>query len=267
MTITLLFVGNSEIQPCYLYKIFNFYGEVRVKVELLSYDTNLVDKIYTACRTCYSPLDPITIYKQAKELDNDKKLDLITKVMNSGHLSTAEHTYFTFAISGVSRALMGQITRHRLCSFSIQSQRYVEIKENLDDLYVLRICGSSYDKIQVLSKYFILSDDNNLQISTLLDCLITYLEMIRQGSLPEDARNILPNCTKTNIVMSCNLRELIHICHLRKCKHAQLEVRTMVTEMCDKVTSSENCSWLKKYLIPNCAHCTDFRKGICKEIK
>ena len=54
--------------------------------------------------------------------------------MDSGHLSTTEHAYFTFAIAGVSRALLAQITRQRLCSFSVQSQRYVEIKENLDDL-------------------------------------------------------------------------------------------------------------------------------------
>lgn len=238
-----------------------------MEIEVLSYDKNIIEKIYTACRTCYSAENPINIYKNALILDNDKKINLITKVMNSGHLSTTEHTYFTFAISGVSRALMGQITRHRLCSFSIQSQRYVEIKENRQDLTVLKFCGTKFDKIEKLSKYFVFTDTSDTEVESLLDCLISYTKLIEEGKKPEDARVVLPQATKTNIVMSCNLRELIHICHLRKCKHAQLEIRTMVTKMCEKVTSSENCEWLKKYLVPNCAHCTDFRKGECKEIK
>lgn len=266
MTITLLFVGNSEIQPCYPYRIFNFM-EKRVEIELLSYDSNIIDKIYTACRTCYSSEVPTKIYENATCIDNDKKLNLINKVMKSGHLSTTEHAYFTFAINGVSRSLMGQITRHRLCSFSIQSQRYVEIKENLHDLIIMQVSGSKQEKINLLNKYFVFKDDNQLFIDTFLNALIKYLELINSGYKPEDARDVLPQATKTNIVMSCNLRELIHVCHLRKCKHAQLEIRTMLNKMCEKVVASENCEWLKKYLVPNCAHCTDFRKNECKEIK
>ena len=68
----------------------------------------------------------------------NKKKNLIDKVFKSGHLSTSEHAYFTFAIEGISRACSHQLVRHRHCSFSQQSQRYVEIKEDLDDLKRLK---------------------------------------------------------------------------------------------------------------------------------
>lgn len=238
-----------------------------MEVRLLNYPENIIDIIYTACRTCYSKLSPIDIYKETKTTDTDKKINLIKKVMDSGHLSTAEHSIFTFAISGVSRALMGQITRHRLCSFSIQSQRYVEIKENLDDLIILSTCGTKEQKLELLNKYFVFKDDNEIFINSYINNLINYLQLTKAGYQAEDARMVLPQATKTNIVLSCNLRELIHIFHLRKCKHAQLEIRTMVTKMRDEIIKEDNCKWLGKYLVPNCKNCTDFRNNECKEIK
>lgn len=234
-----------------------------MEVKLLSYNENLLDIIYTACRTCYSKLSPIDIYDNTADVD--KKLELIKKVMDSGHLSTTEHAYFTFAISGVSRALLAQITRHRLCSFSVQSQRYVEIKENLDDLIILKTCGTKQDKLLLLNKYFTFKDDNDLFIDSYIDSLISYLKLTQAGYKAEDSRNVLPQGIKTNIVLSCNLRELMHICGLRLCKHAQLEIRTMLKKMKDEVLSKDECKWLAKYLVPKCKTCTDFRD--CKEIK
>lgn len=238
-----------------------------MEVELLSYNKNIIDVIYTACRTCYSKLSPIEIYNQDAKIkkSNDEKIELIKKVMDSGHNSTTEHAYFTFAISGVSRALLAQITRHRLCSFSVQSQRYVEIKENLDDLITLKHCGTSFDKDKVLCKYFVFKDDSEICKNAFLDDLITYATLIKEGYKAEDARDVLPQATKTNIVLSCNLRELMHICNLRLCKHAQLEVRTMVKKMKEEVLKQEECKWLNKYLVSNCKNCTDFRD--CRGIK
>ena len=248
-----------------------------MEVKLLSYNPNIIDVIHTACRTCYSKLTPIDIYNKDTyqdineevsteqiELDNNKKLELIKKVMDSGHLSTTEHAYFTFAISGVSRALLAQITRHRLCSFSVQSQRYVEIKEDLADLITLKHCGTSFDKDKLLCKYFTFKDDNDLFKEAYLDSLIAYEKLIKAGYKAEDARNVLPQGIKTNLVISCNLRELMHVCNWRACKHAQLEVRTMVKKMKDEVISKNECKWLAKYLVPRCKVCTDFRdcKGI-----
>lgn len=250
-----------DIEYVIIYRV-----EVELKVELLSYNQNIINIIHTACRTCYSKSSPIDIYDEDTNLEcEEKKLNLIKKVMDSGHLSTTEHAYFTFAIEGVSRALLAQITRHRLCSFSVQSQRYVEIKENLDDLIILKTCGTKYDKTLLLNKYFVLECDNDLFIDSYLDSLIKYLQLTRSGYKAEDARNVLPQATKTNMVLSCNLRELMHICNLRLCKHAQLEVRTMVKKMKEEVVKREECKWLNKYLVPNCKNCTDFRD--CKGIK
>lgn len=249
-----------------------------MEVKLLSYNGNIIDIIHTACRTCYSKLSPIDIYnkdvyageefditQKQVEQDREKKLELIKKVMDSGHLSTTEHAYFTFAISGVSRALLAQITRHRLCSFSVQSQRYVEIKENLEDLIILQSCGTREQKLELLDKYFTFKDVDDLFIEAYLNSLISYLRLTKAGYKAEDARAVLPQGAKTNIVFTCNLRELMHICGLRLCKHAQLEVRIMIKKMVQEVLSKSECKWLAKYLVPKCKTCTDFRD--CKEIK
>lgn len=251
-----------------------------MEVKLLSYNKNIIDIIHTACRTCYSKLTPIEIYdkdtyanldfeisEEQQESDDYKKLELIKKVMDSGHLSTTEHAYFTFAISGVSRALLAQITRHRLCSFSVQSQRYVEIKENLNNLIVLNTCGTKQQKLELLNKYFVFVDDNDIFIDAYLNDLISYIKLTNAGYKAEDARGVLPQSTKTNIVLSCNLRQLMHVCNWRLCKHAQLEVRTMLKKMKEEVLSKSECKWLSRYLIPRCAVCSDFRKGECKEIE
>lgn len=166
-----------------------------MEVKLLSYNPNIIDIIHTACRTCYSKLTPIEIYKQDTysdenyklitqeqiESDTNKKINLIKKVMDSGHLSTTEHAYFTFAICGVSRALLAQITRQRLCSFSVQSQRYVEIKENLDDLIILNSCGTKQDKLKLLNKYFVFTDDNEIFINSYMNNLINYIQLTKAG--------------------------------------------------------------------------------------
>lgn len=249
-----------------------------MEVKLLNNPQDIINIIHTACRTCYSRLTPIEIYnkntyenaqeeisEEQIELDKNKKIELIKKVMDSGHLSTTEHAYFTFAISGVSRALMAQLTRHRMASFSIQSQRYVEIKENSADLLVLKNFGTYQDKLNMLTKYFVLDETDEIFFNAYLDDLISYSKLIEKGYLAEQARKVLPSATKTNIVLSCNLRELIHICHLRLCKHAQLEIRNLLKLMVSKVLEQENCDWLKKYLTPNCKNCTDFRD--CKGVK
>lgn len=228
-----------------------------MKVELISYPDGLVDVIYTACRTCYSKLSPIEIFKSTNEKSMEDKLKLVQKVFDSGHLSCSEHNTFTFAIAGISRSCLAQISRHRLASFSVQSQRYVEIKENLEDLIILNTCGTPFDKMQLLSKYFVFRDENELLSNNYLEALITYLKLIKEGYPAEDARNVLPNATKTNMVLSCNLRELMHICKLRLCLKAQDEVRTMVQYIKNEVCNRE--PWLRRYLITNCNNCTDFR--------
>lgn len=235
-----------------------------MKVKLLTKTQNMLDLVYTGARTCYNAGSPIDMWFDVCNIATDKKKNLIDKVFKSGHLSTSEHAYFTFAIEGISRACSHQLVRHRHCSFSQQSQRYVEIKEDLESLLNLRDeainngCITSKNLINLLDKYFVGITEENA--GAYLDCLIHYVGQITQGKKPEDARNILPNATKTNIVVSMNLRELIHLCNERLCTRAQGEIRKMVKEMVKEVLKDEE--WLKPYLVPKCE-----QNGICFEHK
>lgn len=235
-----------------------------MEIELLSFTQNPLKLIYTACRTCYSKLCPSDIYKKA--VSEEKQLELVNKVLGSGHTSVSEHVYFSFAINGISRACSHQLVRHRIgIAFSQQSQRYVEIKEDINNLQNLRAFPVSNKEVsmEIANKYFVdVNEDNYLYF---IDCLHEYVRQISTGIKPEDARQVLPNATKTNIVLSCNLREFIHICNLRLCKHAQLEIRTMVQKMREEILKHEEYKFLAKYLVPNCKQCTDFRD--CKEVK
>src|SRR5574344_1779864 len=100
------------------------------RVKLISKPENMLKTIYTACRTCYSADSPENIYEKA--VDNEKMLNLISKVVASGHYSTIEHIQISFAISNVSRACTHQLVRHRHASFSQKSQRYVREKGQFD---------------------------------------------------------------------------------------------------------------------------------------
>lgn len=233
-----------------------------MKVKLLTKTQNMLDVVYTGARTCYNAGSPIDMWFDVCNIATDKKKNLIDKVFKSGHLSTSEHAYFTFAIEGISRACSHQLVRHRHCSFSQQSQRYVEIKEKQGELYDLLHCFPTDEKIakmkEIAEKYFVDVNDNNYY--GYVHCLWQYTSRIECGEKPEDARNSLPNATKTNIVVSMNLRELIHLCNERLCTRAQGEIRQLVKEMVKEVLKDEE--WLKPYLVPKCE-----QNGICFEHK
>lgn len=232
-------------------------------VVLINYPKTILETIYIAGRTCYSPETPLEIImKPENENSKDKMIKFVSKILESGHHSVLEHINFTFAITGVSRALLAQISRHRHISLSVQSQRYVEIKEDywslqslLDDaLYAdenksIEACTKLED---LAKKYFV--DVTPANSYHYCQSLAAYLDAIAVGAKPEDARMHLPNATKTNMVLTTNLRELIHICKLRLCSRAQKEIREMVQGMADGVLAinDEDTSWLKGYLQPQC---------------
>lgn len=245
-----------------------------MKVKLIQITQNPVDVMWTAARTCYSEQSPVDIWKNRNgnvedeyehtqeyiEQAVDNRWNLVKKVLDSGHQSVAEHIYFTFVIEGISRSCSHQLVRHRHCTFSQQSQRYVEIKENSDRLQNLIIRPSSEKEQlkEVAEKYFVDVTDNNYM--GYLYALREYLRAVKNGAKPEDARQILPNATKTNIVMSLNYRELIHICNLRLCSRAQTEIRKLFKAIVDEVREVE--PKLTEYLVPQCDVF-----GICTEHK
>lgn len=223
-----------------------------MKVKLVQMTEAPTSVMWVAARTCYSAKSPIEMWDTCGEVDIDKKWTLVKKVLSSGHDSIAEHVYFTFVIEGISRACSHQLVRHRAgIVFSQQSQRYVEFKESYDTL-VQAFDGNTEQQEQYLKtiaeKYFVDVTSDNYR--DYVQALINYLGAVKRGIKPEDARNILPNATKTNITMSLNYRELIHICNLRLCTRAQQEIRNLFKLVVQEVRAKDER--LASYLVPKC---------------
>lgn len=192
---------------------------VRPNVVLIEYTPNPSSVVAAAGRLCYSNADIDALRTRVSEKDQTKYLTMLRKL---GHLSTFEHVSFTFGIEGVSRALLAQITRHRIASFSVQSQRYVgqsgedgidyilppEI-EKLGDEYAKRFA----DQMDMMDKWY-----------------REWLELLGEGG-KEDARFVLPNAAATRMVVTMNARELNHFFALRCCNRAQWEIRDVAWQM------------------------------------
>ena len=244
-----------------------------MRVKLISVTNNPIDLMWTAARTCYSEKSPIDIWEEDviknKAINNEKDTtekhwNLVKKVLSSGHQSIAEYVNFVFAIEGVDRALTHQLVRHRIATFSQQSQRYVEIKESFDTISEL-FENPKTDKDEdylysVADKYFVDVTRDNYRLY--IQPLLSYLHSIKLGKKPEEARKFLPNATKTNIVMGINLRELIHTGKLRLCTRAQLPIRTLFKEMV-KCVKEEN-ERIASLIVPTCeAHGYCFEDQSC----
>ena len=169
---------------------------------------------------CYSPTIVLDDPMSAEAVNK-----MLNRVIKSGHLSTIEHAYFTFEIIGVSRAMTHQLVRHRIASFSQQSQRYVALDEPsyvLPDSIDGTTCLVTQDGI--ISKKAMLED-------AIISSWCAYNSLIQSGVPAEDARFVLPNACTTNITMSMNARELLHFLSLRMCNRAQWEIRAVADEM------------------------------------
>ena len=195
--------------------------------------------IYTACRTCYSELEPDDIFERATtgQVATEKQQDLIRRVIESGHGSTIEHIVFTFAISGVTRTLSHQLVRHRAgVAFDQQSQRYLNYKR---PSYM--VPGSLADAPDEMRERYTAEMD---------DSLAFYGEMLEAGIPGEDARFVMPNATRTNLIMTANLRSLIHMSGLRLCTMAQWEIRRLFQLIRHEVFSVS--PFLGSFLAPKC---------------
>ena len=195
--------------------------------------------IYTACRTCYSELEPQDIFERATtgRVATDKQQDLIRRVIESGHGSTIEHIVFTFGISGVTRTLSHQLVRHRAgVAFDQQSQRYLNYKR---PSYM--VPGSLSDAAPEILDRFTAEMDESLEF---------YGEMLDAGIPGEDARFVMPNATRTNLIMTANLRALIHMSGLRLCTMAQWEIRRLFQLIRHEVFGVS--PFLGSFLAPKC---------------
>ena len=189
-----------------------------------------------AIRTCYSHNSPLGVLAtESEKYFGDKGKEgkrLFNHIVKSGHTSTLEHINFTFAVDGVSRSLLAQLTRHRHMSFSVQSQRYV--KQATDS----RHGGFDYvipqkvldGEIQLLNGF--LTQMREIQES--------YDWLIENGVPQEDARAVLPNAAATNLVLTVNLRTLLEFYSKRKSGNgAQHEITILAEKLKDAVVEVE----------------------------
>lgn len=145
----------------------------------------------------------------------------VKRVTGYGHMSVIEHAYFTFSIEDVSRAMTHQLVRHRVASYTQQSQRYVTY-----DTLKQYVTPPTIEANPEAKKIF---DETLESISE------TYKKLLDMGIPKEDARYVLPNAAKTHILVTMNARELRHFFSLRCCARAQWEIREVAMEMLKQV--------------------------------
>lgn len=205
------------------------------KISKVATDGDIV--ALTAIRTCYSHKKPTEIVaSEGKKYFGERGSEanrLFNHITKSGHTSTLEHISFTFSIEDVSRALLAQLTRHRVgWSYSSQSQRYVKMSSDS------RSGGFDYvtpDSVKCSSQE--VKDYFNQAME---DSQKWYDELVSAGVPQEDARAVLPNATTTNLVVTCNLRALIDFVGKRdRSKGAQSEIAQLAETMKEKVKTAE----------------------------
>lgn len=187
--------------------------EAKMHVELIGYTKDAEQIVAAAIRQCYSPSGAKDL---KKKIPPEKRAKLIRQVVSSDHTSTIEHVSFTFAIEGVSRVLTHELVRHRIASYSHQSQRYVSA-ENFQ--YIIPPTVKA--KKEALKKFEqIITEDQKV-----------YNQLLEIGIPKEDARFVIPNAIETKIVVTMNARSLFNFLKRRMCNRAQWEIRTLAYKM------------------------------------
>ena len=206
-------------------------------VRLIAHTPEPEKVVAAAAKLCYSDahitdlLDGLTEEKTAK---------FLTMLSDLGHASPIEHASFTFGIEGVSRTLLAQITRHRIASFSVQSQRYVR----LDDFHY--VIPPEIEAIPEAKAAFLesMNEDAKRYLDLAKKLEDGHTARLMAEGMPEkqarakaskqaneDARFVLPGACETRLMVTMNVRELRHFFGLRMCRRAQWEIRALATEM------------------------------------
>ena len=206
-------------------------------VNLLAHTPHPEKIVAAAAKLCYSAAG---IDDLMDGLDNENTAAFLGRLMSLGHHSPLEHAVFTFGIEGVSRALLAQITRHRIASFSVQSQRYV----GLDDFsYVTppSITGAPAAKEVFERSMKVAGAVYNNLVDTLYAGYKAELEAQGPASASslagakkqafEDARFVLPNACETKMILTMNARSLRGFFAQRCCSRAQWEIRFLAGDM------------------------------------
>ena len=208
-----------------------------MKVVLLAHTPTPEQTVAAAARLCYSDTD---VEALRESISQERAEQFVEMLAGFGHESPVEHVTFTFGIEGVSRSFLAQVTRHRIASFSVQSQRYVR-----QDHFVFVTPPAIAAEPELLREYENAMQQSIDSYNRLADALAAkYVpEFLAQGCTEkaartkaekkaiEDARYVLPNACETKMVVTMNARSLQNFFHLRCCSRAQWEIRKLAEEM------------------------------------
>jgi thymidylate synthase (FAD) len=199
------------------------------KVKLIQYTQNPEELVAAAAKLCYSSVGVEDILDNLDKNNTEKFLNILVSM---GHESPIEHISFTFAVEGVSRSLTHQLVRHRIASFSQQSQRYVrldqfeyivppeiEADEEARKIFIEAMESSqkAYDDLVARLKNKHINDGLNSSAA--------------EKKAIEDARYVFPNACETKIIFTMNARSLMNFFRHRCCNRAQWEIRSMAEKM------------------------------------
>ena len=235
-----------------------------LNVKLVRYTPEPVRTVAMAAKLCYSQVGVTEI---SEKMSDEQAEKFVRMLMGFSHMSPIEHISFTFAIEGVSRTLTHQLVRHRLASYSQQSQRYVS--ENQFDYIVPPLIEKDEKALERFNETMadiqksyeelrdILTENNTKELmeSDGLDEKEARKKAVKMAN--EDARFVLPGACETKIIMTMNARELLHFFGERTCMRAQWEIREMATQMLKQVR--EVCPVIFEKAGPGCV------SGTCPE--
>ena len=192
----------------------------KMKVVLLRHTLSPEEAIALGAKLCYSKSSISDLQEKISAKD---QTGFIEKLMDMGHESVLEHASFTFGVEGVSRVLLAQLTRHRIASFSVQSQRYVSYEKGYGYIIPKSIEALGEEAVRKYSEQMDTIESWYKEWQAELGC---------QGEKSnEDARFVLPNACETRIMVTMNVRELRHFFSLRMCSRAQWEIRDVAQQM------------------------------------
>lgn len=187
-----------------------------MKVKLINHTPDPDKTVAAAARLCYSPVGAEQVMTEFTDSEVERFLKMLVEI---GHWSPTEHVSFTFAVEGVSRALTHQLVRHRIASYSQQSQRYVQL-----DGFKYIVPPSIAENPEALAVY----EKTMAEIHNAYEQLASMVHR-------EDARYVLPNACESKIVMTFNCRSLYNFFEHRCCERAQWEIRKMAYLMLAEV--------------------------------
>ena len=227
-----------------------------MNVELLQYNPDSQKIVAASAKLCYSSSE---IKGILDGLDTEKTMSFIERLMSMGHESPLEHISFTFGIEGVSRSLLAQLTRHRIASYSVKSQRYVN--EGRFEFIIPKEIEADEKAKQI---FLSAMEDDVKAYNSLTEILFEkhYNDMIKSGmdekkaksaaekKAIEDARYVLPNACETKLIATFNARSLLNFFNHRCCERAQWEIRDLASEMLKLV--KEICPVIFKTAGPPC---------------